>query len=175
MEENLSRKERRAMERRQEQYEPRSKGPIIFVGILALIVASMVGIFMVTGGGADDKANVPKGDIVSEEGVHWHPTLEMYIKGQKSSIPPNIGVAGGEMKIHTHTDMPKLHYEYSAGPVTKDMVKLGAFFATWGKTFNVNQLLDTQGTVRMQVNGKDNTEFESYIVKDGDKIVLRLE
>lgn len=175
MEENLTRKERRAMERHKEQSRPRDKGPLILGGILTVIVAGMVGLFVAGGGGSSDQANTPQGEVVSQTGVHWHPELEMYVKGERVTIPPNIGLGGGEMKVHTHDDMPKIHYEYAAGPVTKDMAKLGAFFTTWGKTFNSGQLIDTKGTVKMTVNGQDNSEYENYVVKDGDKIVIRAE
>jgi hypothetical protein len=138
-------------------------------------VVGMVGLFVAGDGGSNDQANTPQGEVISQTGVHWHPELEMIVKGNKVPIPSNIGLGGGEMKVHTHEDMPKIHYEYSAGPVTKDMSKLGVFFTTWGKTFNSAQLLDAKGAVKMTVNGEENSDYDNYIVKDGDKIVIRVD
>ena len=34
---------------------------------------------------------------------------------------------------------------------------------------------DQGGTVKMLVNGKENAEFENYLMKDGDKIEISYE
>ena len=34
----------------------------------------------------------PSSDIVSKEGIHWHPHLSIYVRGQKQEIPANIGI-----------------------------------------------------------------------------------
>ena len=132
-----------------------------------------------------------KSDIVSQSGIHWHPQLAIYIKGQKQEIPANIGIGKqyasskwydsmmSMTDFHTHDASGELHWEVMEGPVTKDHVTLKAFFEVWGKTFNSNQILDTKngpdGTTKMFVNGQPNTEFENYQVKDKDRIEIRYE
>lgn len=130
--------------------------------------------------GSSDESPV-SGDVVSQRGIHWHPELSVYVKGIRQEIPPNIGI--GEqyrdhptydpmMKmaaIHTHDSSGTLHWEVmdSMAPVTKSMVKLGAFLSIWGKTFG--------GQPVMAVNGKPNSELFNYLVKDKDKIEIRYE
>lgn len=116
--------------------------------------------------------------IVSRSGIHWHPELEIYIKGEKQEIPQGIGLAGVHNPIHTHEDLPLIHMEFS-GRVTEEDTKLSNFFEVLGKTFNSSQIFEYQngpdGMVHMFVNGAENTEFENYHMHDGDKIEIRYE
>lgn len=130
-------------------------------------------------------------EAISQEGVHWHPQLSIYIKGEKQEIPTDIGIGPSYssnrfydpmMKmtdVHTHTSDGVLHWEVMSGPVMKGHAKLKAFFDIWGKTFNSNQILDAKNgegsTVKMFVNGQPNSEFENYVVKDKNKIEIRFE
>lgn len=125
------------------------------------------------------EASVPEGEVISRNGIHWHPTLTILIKGQKQEITPNIGIGGNiHQPIHTHDNSGTLHLEVS-GLVTKDETKLGRFFQIWGKQFNSNCIFDKcgsqEGKIKMTVNGKENKEFESYQMKDGDNIEIRYE
>ena len=133
-------------------------GVIIFFGLLLL-------------GGAwwSRSLETKDPDVIALRGIHWHPELEIYAKGEKIEIPQNIGLVGGHSPMHTHDDLPFIHLEFS-GRVTKDDVRLGAFFRVWGKDFR-----EFGQNVTMTVNGEPNAEFESYIMKDKDKIVLRYE
>jgi hypothetical protein len=135
--------------------------------------------------------NKPAGDIVSQQGIHWHPKLTIYIKGQKQEIPADIGIGKQYANskwydsmmdmtdFHTHDNSGTLHWEVMDGPVTRDHVTLKAFFDVWGKPFSSTQILDAKngldGTVKMKVNGQPNSEFENYQVKDKDDIVIRFE
>ena len=71
-----------------------------------------------------------------------------------------------------------MHIE-AQGVVTKDDTRLGRFFQVWGKDFNLTTIMDKKndqgGTVKMLVNGKENAEFENYLMKDGDKIEISYE
>src|SRR3989344_7651551 len=63
-------------------------------------------------------------DVISRNGLHWHPTLEIYVRGEKIEISQNIGVgpqyvamptydASMQMTaVHTHEDMPAIHLEF---------------------------------------------------------------
>jgi hypothetical protein len=131
------------------------------------------------------------GDLVSATGIHWHPELKITIKGEEVKVPANIGIgmqyAGYPrydpmMKMtdmHTHDDSGTLHWEVMKGPVIKEDVRLGSFFAIWGKKFDGSCILEycngSGGAVKMSVNGQLNTDFQDYLVNDGDKIEIRYE
>lgn len=119
-------------------------------------------------------------NIISEKGLHWHPELEIFVKGMKLELPANIGIGAQyaslptydqKMRmtaIHTHDDMPIVHLEFG-GKVTKEDIKLGNLFKIWGKSFT------EFGKVKMTVNETENSEFENYEMKDGDKIKIYYE
>lgn len=148
----------------------------ILIGIGALAVVLMAGgVWMSnnTTPGSEDTS-----DLVSQNGLHWHPQIEIYIKGEQVEIPENIGLIGGHRPIHTHNDVPDIHLEFE-GRVAKDDIRLGEFFRIWGKIFNAQQLFEykngPEGTVSMSVNGVENFEFEKYLMQDGDTIEIRYE
>ncbi len=104
---------------------------------------------------------------IARSGLHWHPQLAIYVKGEKVEIPQNIGIGGVHQAMHTHSDLPVIHVE-SGGVVKEKDVMLGRFFTVWGKDFNA-----FGSTITMTVNGKANTELQNYVMQDGDKIELR--
>ncbi len=106
-------------------------------------------------------------DIIAKNGMHWHPQLSMYVKGEKIEIPQNIGIGPVHNPIHTHDDLPALHLEFG-GVVQQKDVMLGKFFDAWGK-----DMRSFGSSMRMTVNGKESTEYENYMMRDGDKIELR--
>ncbi len=122
--------------------------------------------------------SIPVGEIVSSTGIHWHPQLSIAIKGVKQEIPANIGLGAVEQSLHTHDATGTLHLEIP-GIVKKDDIKLGRFFKIWGKPFNSSCIFDSctgkDGTLTVLVNGKVNTEFDAYEMKDGDRIEIRFE
>ncbi|TAJ15961.1 hypothetical protein EPO56_00375 [Patescibacteria group bacterium] len=108
-------------------------------------------------------------DTVTTNGLHSHPELEIYVKGEKIDIPQNLGLGAVHSPIHTHDDVPIIHLEFS-GVVTERDMKLAEFFKVWGKDIN-----SFGSDIQMTVNGENNTEFGNYVMKNGDKIVLRYE
>ncbi|HMS23140.1 MAG TPA: hypothetical protein PKA38_05295 [Candidatus Levybacteria bacterium] len=125
--------------------------------------------------------SVPESDIVARNGMHWHPKLSIYIKGEKQPFTNGIGLNGAvHNPIHTHDDADKdiVHMEFQ-GVVTKEDTKLASFFKIWGKKFSSTQIFDKkngeEGTVKMTVNGKGNTQFENYQMRDGDMIEIKYE
>lgn len=113
------------------------------------------------------RPQIPESDVVSRSGLHWHPELAIYIKGVKQEIPANIGMGGVEMPLHTHDSTGMIHIEMS-GLVRKEDITLGQFFKVWGKdmrSFGVN--------MKMTVDGKDNIDYENYVMNDKDKIQLQ--
>lgn len=124
----------------------------------------------------------PDVSVISQDGIHWHPMLDIYVQGKEIEIPANIGVGpqyasapsygnGGMAmtNIHTHEDLPVIHLEFS-GVVTEDDIRLGNFFRVWGK-----DMRSFGGNMRMTVNGKESMEYENLVMHDGDKIEIRYE
>src|SRR3989338_7015483 len=61
----------------------------------------------------------PEGEIVSQNGLHWHATLAIYAKGVQQDIPADIGIGATHMPIHTHDQSGTVHMEF-AGLVRKE-------------------------------------------------------
>ncbi|MBI4174714.1 MAG: hypothetical protein HY517_03640 [Candidatus Aenigmarchaeota archaeon] len=105
--------------------------------------------------------------------IHWHPTLEIFVKGQQQIIPANLGLTGAHQPIHTHDSTGVLHYEVN-NPTPENMPLRYFFDKVWRKRFNstciMNYCNGDSGTVKMFVNGKENFGFENYIPKDKDEI-----
>lgn len=128
------------------------------------------------------------GELISQTGIHRHPELSITINGVKQPVPANIGIGMQYSSyphydsmmmmtdMHTHDDSGIMHWEVMQGPVMKDDVRLRNFFGAWVKTFNKDCIFEycngSNGTVKMLVNGKENTEFENYAVQDKDKIEI---
>jgi len=107
--------------------------------------------------------------VVITDGIHWHPELQIYVRGEQVAIPQNVGLAGVHSPIHTHDDLPIIHMEF-ANAVTNEDTRLGNFFRVWGKDF-----MEFGSAVTMTVNGEVNTEYADYQMRDGDSIELRYE
>ena len=152
---------------------------IIGGGILMIIV--IIGISFLLTNNSSSSTSVPNDQIVAQNGLHWHPKLTVYIKGEKQEFTDSIGLGAVHQKMHTHAEDYKdgvVHMEMQ-GVVIKDETRLGNFFRIWGKEFNSTQLFDNKngpgGTVKMAVNGKENKDFENYQMGDGDNIEIRYE
>lgn len=149
-------------------------------GIAILTIVILVGgVFFLSKGSSS--SSIPKDQIVTENGLHWHPKLSITIKGQKQEIPANLGIGAVHQKIHTHDQDAKdgvIHMEMQ-GVVSKDDTKLGNFFRIWGKEFTSNKIFDKtngpDGKVKMFVNGKANADYENYLMKDNDNIEIKYE
>jgi len=140
--------------------------------VLIILGVLIAGWFLVS------KFSAPEGDIVARNGLHWHPELSIKILGENQEIPEGIGLAPVELPIHTHDEHGIIHLEFS-GIVREDDIRLGEFFKVWGKTFNKDCIFDKcsgpDGQLSMLVNGKENSEFENYLMRDGDKIEIIFE
>ncbi len=122
-------------------------------------------------------------NIIATKGLHWHPTVEILVKGVKQEIPANLGIGPqyasnptfdpsmNMAAFHTHDDVNQgiIHLEFS-GIVRKEDTKLGNLFSLWDKDFN-----SFGERVVMTVNGAPNTELGNYEMKDGDKIIINYE
>lgn len=152
------------------------------IGVIALLtVVLLVGGIFLFSSRESQEVSVPEEQIVSRTGLHWHPTLDIYIKGKRQEIPANIGIGAIHQEIHTHDEDAKdgvLHMEMN-GLVTKDETELGNFFKIWGKKFSKDEIFENkngaEGEVKFFVNGYENQEFEKYRMKDRDKLEIRYE
>jgi len=123
-------------------------------------------------------ASIPKGS------VHWHPQLEIKIDGKQIPIPTGIGVKDGRvvdahlsgMKMsptHTHESDGTIHLENNNPSSKPETVTLGYFFYVWDKQFNSTCIFEyCIGTLKMTVNDKESSEFERYVMRDKDKIII---
>lgn len=171
METQLTKKERQEL-KRQEKLEAREtvvkkrqiKRIINWVIGFALVI--ILGILIWYG---TSRSRIPESEIVSRNGLHWHPELVIYVKDVRQEIPADIGMIGVEMPVHTHDSTGVIHLEMN-GLVKKEDITLGRFFKVWDKdmrSFGTN--------LTMTVNGKENTDYENYLLQDKDKIELRYE
>lgn len=117
---------------------------------------------------------------------HIHAVLTIKINGEAYPIPAGIGlppgggavhVPGAQKVIHTHVENDQLHMEaVGGGPLREDDVKLSTFFGIWGKDFSSTSILGNTtlsgGTLALTVNGAPNTEFQNYMMHDGDVIEI---
>lgn len=155
-------------------------GETKFIGGIAVLTAVIIvgGAFFLSRG---SNSSIPEDQVVTRNGLHWHPKLTITIKEKKQEIPANIGIGAVHQKIHTHDQDAKdgvIHMEMQ-GIVSRDDTKLGNFFRIWRKEFTKTTIFDKtngpEGKVKMFVNGKENTEFENYLMKDNDNIEIMYE
>jgi hypothetical protein len=111
-------------------------------------------------------------NVISSNGMHWHPQLTIYVSGEKQEIPANIGIGSVHNPIHTHAEDSGrgiIHLEF--GDVVRiDDIRLGKFFEVWNTDIN-----SFGENMRMTVNGEENTEYENYVMQDGDIIELHFD
>jgi hypothetical protein len=121
---------------------------------------------------------LPDEEIISRNGLHWHPQIAIFINGERQEISPTIGLGVVHGSIHTHDSNGEIHLEFPS-VVRKNDLRLGRFFEAWGKKFTSECIFDfcngSEGTLKMLVNGEENHEFADYLMKDGDKIEIRYE
>lgn len=114
------------------------------------------------------KSPSPESEIIARNGLHWHANLSVNIFGETQDIPAGLGLERlPHNPMHTHDRDGVIHMEF-AGLVKENDLLLGNFFKIWRKTF-------PEGQSKMLVNGKENSEFENYVMQDGDKIEIIFE
>ena len=152
----------------------KTKNRIITAFIVTLVVAGFWLLFR--SGGSSEVGT----KIISRNGLHWHATLKILVDGKAVEIPANIGLGVVHNPIHTHEDDAVIHLEFQ-GLVTDKNLALGKFFDIWNEKFDSQCILDKcvspeiGKTLTMTVNGEPNTEFENYMMKDGDEVAIRYE
>jgi len=156
---------------------------IVIVGILAWVFVASPNKDDSSGSlnvslSSEQAQQIPSGD------VHWHPMLSIVIDGKQIPIPSDLGYGTGKtvdthlsgMRMsptHTHESDGTIHLENNNPSSKPETVTLGYFFYVWEKPFNSSCIFEyciDKGTLKLTVNGKENTEFENYIMRDKDQI-----
>ncbi|MBI5046969.1 hypothetical protein HZC07_04545 [Candidatus Micrarchaeota archaeon] len=112
--------------------------------------------------------------------LHWHSQLTVMINGKNVTIPNDVGLDfTPESPVHTHEEgNGTIHLEFSASKVPRNQLAVGYFInKVWKQPFNSTCILNEcnagNKTVKMFVNGKPNNEFDKYVMKDDDEILIR--
>ncbi|HSB46615.1 MAG TPA: hypothetical protein VLD37_01275 [Candidatus Bilamarchaeum sp.] len=105
--------------------------------------------------------------------LHIHPWLEIWIDGKNESIPANIGIDGGGIRvIHTHDETGKIHVE---SPWPHEFY-LKDFFYIWGKRFDSECIFefctDANHTLDVYVDGARSGLYGDIPLEDGQKIKI---
>lgn len=155
----------------------------ILGGIITLIVTAMLGLFALGNQEEPVKARASAGELTGPapwpentgnlkeriaaagltfsamEGdvLHTHQHLDIFIEGQKTTVPANIGVsqiAGGMTELHTHSADGILHVEAPKN----QRYTLGQFMTAWGVKFTSDQIggykNDGEKRLRVYSNGQ---------------------
>lgn len=166
--------------RRQQQERRQTRSNIARWALVALIPVAFIG--WITWKIVTSPVR-PEGDVVSRTEVHWHAKLDITVRGQDVVIPANIGIPLGNPtahpeNMHTHAEDHIVHIE-KLPPVYKNDLRIGNFFNVWGKRFDsqcvADECTEDAEKLTMTVNGQTNTDFENYLLKDGDKVEITLQ
>lgn len=114
--------------------------------------------------------------------IHYHAQLAIVFKNEPYTIPAFVGINKQSFSpnntcihpVHTHDTTGLIHVDYPR----KHPFTIGDFFKTWGIIFSKDQLASMHTydkySIAMTVNGVSNFDFEKYILKDQDKIVITI-
>lgn len=111
----------------------------------------------------------------AKNNVHYHAQLTITINVEPYTIPANIGLADTCIHpVHTHDTTGLIHLDYPR----KHPFTLGDFFQTWGVIFSKDQLASIHTydgyAIDVFVNGQKNSSYSNYILKDRDKIDIKI-
>jgi hypothetical protein len=102
---------------------------------------------------------------------NWKALIAIVIFNEQYLIPADIGV--------TNQTTAKVFTINSDGIIYKtgtEDVTLKDFFDEWGQKFNSTCIIDycnnANNSMRMYVNNKESMDYELYIIKDGDFILI---
>jgi len=115
--------------------------------------------------------------------LHLHPKLSVTVNGEPQVIPKDIGIhsslymdhsldrygMSGMAPLHTHDDTGTLHVESN---VNRNYT-LGEFLKVWG---GLDDIINSGNSnlIKMTVDGRPVSDFNSHILKDGEQISLEI-
>ena len=77
---------------------------------------------------------------------------------------------------HTHESDGTIHLENNMPWQKPETLTLGYFFKVWGKNFSSSCIFEycnnKNGILTMTANGKENFEFDKYMMHDKDEIII---
>ena len=102
---------------------------------------------------------------------NWRALIAIVIFNEQYLIPADIGVSNQTTAKVFTTNSDGIIYRTG----TED-VRLKDFFDEWGKNFNSTCILDycnnANNSMRMYVNNKESMDYELYVIKNGDFILI---
>ena len=120
--------------------------------------------------------------------AHIHAELQVLVCGEELYLPLESGDLSA---THIHKERNQLHFHerLPVDPETKEVtdfspLRLGVFFEKTTIPFTPDCIGDhcngdlcngIPGTLTMTVDGQPNTEFQDYIWKEGDTIIIKFE
>jgi Ca2+-binding RTX toxin-like protein len=104
-------------------------------------------------------------------------TLRIVIDGEQVDIPEGAGHfsgGGGNSFAEAIDDDGTIRFR----DLTDRTFHLSEFFQAWGFTFDSDHIGRFQETgslqLRMTVNGSNNTQFEDYVIRNGNEVVITM-
>ena len=150
-------------------------GLIIVVSVgIALAVASSK---LLSGSNRPLSVDGIQCNAVEQLVFHNHAHLDIFINGQPSTIPSQIGIVPGKCIywLHTHDDSGIIHIE---SPVTRNFT-LGQFFDIWNKKFSNTQIFNNtfnaKNAMSVYANGNKvngNADYRNVKLDEHDEIAI---
>ena len=101
----------------------------------------------------------------------WAARLSIVIYNELQYIPADVGVADG-----TRQKLFTLNADNIIYKSTDEDVNLKDFFDIWGETFNSTCILEycnnANHSMKMYVNNVENTNYQYYVIKNLDNIII---
>lgn len=141
-------------------------GVIVILGVLLVFTSQLQTNSQVRFVEGTNVACLPNGH--QQLALHVHPTLAIFVDGEREPIPANVGIIGSCMsEMHTHDTSGTLHIE-TASRARFNELSLSDFFDVWG------QPLDREGyTMEVSVNGTPVSSVDEVPLEDLAQIELR--
>lgn len=172
------------MSKREKSWKQQERKKLIKkITIWGLVAIVIIGLIFWINNSSNNSSNFQNPDVLLDEvpsgQIHWHPKLTINIDGEDVIIPNNIGLAPGRHSpTHTHDEGDgTIHLENMNPKAQPETMSLGYFFNEWKQPFNETCILDKcsnvdGGELKMFVNKEENFEFENYIFKGEDVILI---
>ena len=155
----------------------RSKKPKLIAICVVIVIAAGIAVFMTHQQPKTIAGNAYTNPPMDSMGMmHFHPHLTLIIDTKPATVPANIGIDSQLFQDHSFdsngmTGMAPLHTHDTSGTIHVESYKirdyyLGQLLVIWG--------LDLSGykQVTMTVNGQPFPDYQNYVFKDGDKVIL---
>ena len=107
----------------------------------------------------------------TQQEIPWQAALFVVIFEDPVEIPAGVGVEN-----ETRAKLYTLNYDNIIYKEGEEDSTLRDFFEIWGETFNSTCILDycnnANNSIRMYVNNRETLDYEYYVIRDRDVIVI---